>query len=118
MSKIKNEIELVANETFSTTLASDLAQGVKYLLYEKMPFGIYHIVNKGETSWYELAKDMFYFLHKNVKLKVILGEKLGRKATRPKKSVLLNTKLYQLQSWPNALREFLVKERLSKKNVA
>lgn len=115
LAKTEGRVFAVSDEIYSVTLASDLAAAVKYILRQNMPFGIYHAVNLGQASWYDIAKDMFFFLQKPVEVLPISGSQLARKAKRPKRAVLLNTKLYQLQPWPDALRELLVKEYQAKK---
>jgi dTDP-4-dehydrorhamnose reductase len=107
----QTEIKAVNDEVNSITLVTDLAQAVKYLVNENKDFGIYHITNQGQASWYDIAKDMFFFLGKKITLLPVPATEFPRKAKRPKKAVLLNTKMYQLQTWPNALREYLVKVR-------
>jgi len=108
LSKENNVIKAVDNEINSLTYAVDLAEAVKKLILEKQPFGIYHITNSGQASWYDYAKEIFKILKKNVKLKPVLASALPRKALRPAKALLLNTKLPPLRLWREALKEFLI----------
>lgn len=110
----KNDTIKVINDEFnSLTSVMDLADAVKFLLDEQKPFGIYHIVNSGQANWYDYAQEIFKIVNKPIRLIPVPGRELLRKAPRPKKAVLLNTKLYQLRPWADALKEFLVKDRLS-----
>jgi dTDP-4-dehydrorhamnose reductase len=100
-------IKAVDDEINSLTYSNDLAKGVKDLLMSNHPSGIYHIINSGQASWYELAKEIFTISGKDINLIPVPSSEFPRKAKRPKKSVLINTKLYPLRPWQESLREFL-----------
>lgn len=101
-------IKAVTDEVNSLTLAADLAKRVKYLLDTNQPFGIYHVTNGGQASWYDFAKEIFSITKKDVKLIPVPSTEFLRKARRPKKSVLINTKLPRERSWQDALKGFLL----------
>lgn len=101
------QVKAVDDEINSITNAVDLAGSIKLLLEEQRPYGIYHIVNSGQGSWYNFAKEIFADLKKDINVIKASSADFPRKAIRPKKSVLLNTKLPQLRSWQSALAEFL-----------
>jgi dTDP-4-dehydrorhamnose reductase len=110
LSEKSDTIKAVTDETNSITLVTDLADGVKYLLTEKKLFGTYHIANEGQASWYDLAKEIYYVMKKKNNLIPVPSTEFPRKARRPKKAVLLNTKLPKMQHWTQALNEYLIKE--------
>lgn len=104
----KNEnISAVGDEVNSLTYVVDLARAVEVLLKEQKPYGIYHLVNSGEASWYDFAKEVFNITKKNINLIKVPASDFPRKASRPAKSVLLNTKFIPLRSWQEALEEYL-----------
>lgn len=103
----QSEIKVITDEINSITYSVDLATQVKLLLDQSKPYGIYHITNSGFGSWYDLAKEIFSITGKNVNLIPLLSEDFLRKAMRPKKAVLLNTKLAPLRPWREALKKFL-----------
>jgi len=70
-------------------------------------YGIYHRVNSGSCSWYELACEIFLQLGIPYEIKPITSEQLGRKAQRPPVSILKTTKLPPLRHWREALEEYL-----------
>lgn len=94
----------------SLTYAVDLAAAVKLLLEERKPFGIYHIVNSGRASWYDLAKEIFAIKNLPINLQAVAAREFPRRAAVPQSAVLVNTKLPQLRPWQEALREFLNNE--------
>ncbi len=100
-------VKAIDDEINSITYAVDLAGQVKLLLEKGKPYGIYHITNSGSASWYDFAKEIFNIIGKKVDLIQTLSADFKRKAARPKKSVLLNTKLPPLRPWQEALWEFL-----------
>jgi dTDP-4-dehydrorhamnose reductase len=106
----QKEIKVVSDEVNSLTYVNDLAYAVKVLLSQNFAFGIYHFVNRGQASWFEFASEIFKTLEKNVKLLPVSASEFPRKALRPKKSVLINTKFIAFRSWQEALKEYLNKE--------
>jgi len=102
-------IKAVSDEINSITYSADLAEMVQYILMDSLPSGIYHSTNSGSASWYEFAKEIFSITGKKINLLPVPSTEFSRKAIRPKKSVLINTKLLQVRSWQEALSEFLSK---------
>ncbi len=100
-------IKAVENEINSLTYVTDLAEQVAKMLQDKSPYGIYHITNSGHASWYELAKETFSITGKNIEVVPVPSSEFPRKAVRPQKSVLINTKLPAMRTWQKALHEFL-----------
>ena len=56
----------------------------------------------------EIQGNIFAQKGLSAKLVQVPGSEFKRKASRPAKSVLVNTKLPGLRSWQEALREFLI----------
>ncbi len=108
LSQKQKALKVVEDEINSLTYTVDLARQTKLLLDKELPFGIYHITNSGQASWYDYAREIFKISKVNVKLNPVPSIEFSRKAKRPKKSVLVNTKLPQLRNWKEALSEFLI----------
>lgn len=102
-----NAMNFVDNETNSITYASDLATAVQEMLKKMPPFGIYHIINSGSASWYEFAREICRIKKIETDLRSVSSGTFRRLALRPKKAVLLNTKLRPLRMWRDALFDFL-----------
>ncbi len=109
LAKTQDVIKVVDDEFSNFTYAPDLAGRTKFLLENQLPFGIYHITNEGApVTWYGAAKILFELACiTHVRLIPVSPEEFPRPAKRPKYSILINTKLEPLRSWPNALKEFL-----------
>jgi dTDP-4-dehydrorhamnose reductase len=105
----KNEISVVDEEKSCFTYTPDLALATKKLIADKMPFGIYHLVNSKPATWYEACTELFKLAKITAKIIPISGAELLRPAKRPNCSTLLNTKAAPLRSYQEALQEYLKK---------
>ena len=97
----------VTDEVASFTYTPDLAAATKELVFGEYPFGIYHLINEGSGSWYELAKEIFKIIGEEIIITPVESSEFKRAARRPRSSVLINTKLPNLRPWQDALREYL-----------
>lgn len=106
----KGEKFKVINDQYSRpTYTLDLAKQVKWLVesneYES---GIYHICNGGSTNWYQMAKSLLSDAGYDPELvEACSMNDWVAPAPRPQFSVLLNTKLPELRSWKEALKDYL-----------
>lgn len=103
----KQELRVVNDQFGSPTRAVDLARAVKVLVEEKYEPGVYHLVNDGVASWYELAREIMKLENKDTKLVPVATQEYPRPAKRPKYSILLNTKGPKLRVWREALKGYL-----------
>lgn len=104
-------LEVVDDIYMSPTYTKDLAVMVNKIIENDLPFGIYHVSNKGSCSWFEFAKSILKFLGRNEQIKPIKSKDLDGKAKRPKCTVLANTKIeslgFKMRPWEKALEEFI-----------
>ena len=114
IAKNKKELKVVYDQVGCPTYAPDLANAISALISTKY-YGIYHITNSGECSWYEFAKKILEYAEiKDIKVTPISTEELNRQAPRPKYSVLKNfnlekKKIYKMRNWELALKDFFKK---------
>jgi dTDP-4-dehydrorhamnose reductase len=106
------ELKVVTDEVLSPTYTLDLAGKINELARTRH-FGLYHIVNHGQCSWYEFACKIFELLGKEVTIHKASSAEVKTKAKRPKYSVLRNANLERLgmddlRAWPEALRAYLM----------
>lgn len=99
-------IKVVEDQIGSPTYTIDLANATKKFL-EKPKHGIFHLTNKGVTSWADFAREIFK--RKKLHRKIIECESktFPRPAKRPHYSILINTKLSHLRSWKEGLKDYL-----------
>jgi len=104
-------LEVVDDIYMSPTYTKDLAAMVSKIIENDLPFGTYHVSNKGSCSWFEFAKNILEFLGVNGQIKPIKSKDFAGKARRPKSTVLANTKIenlgFKMRSWEKALEEFI-----------
>jgi dTDP-4-dehydrorhamnose reductase len=103
----RDTLQVVSDEINSLTYAPDLAAGTHGLLDALPPPGIYHLTNSGGASWFDFAREIFRIAGKNTTVLPVPSSHFPRKAARPARAVLLNTKLPPLRPWQAALAEFL-----------
>ncbi|MBI4994358.1 dTDP-4-dehydrorhamnose reductase [Candidatus Peregrinibacteria bacterium] len=104
-------LKVVNDQIGNPTYTLDLAQALLGLLKGKS-YGIYHIVNSGQCSWYEFAQEIFRILGIPQKIAPITSCELVRRAKRPKYSILKNTRLPPLRDWKEALASYLKEKTL------
>jgi dTDP-4-dehydrorhamnose reductase len=111
----KGKLLSVVNDQWVTpTATAELAERVKELIATDR-YGLYHLTNEGECTWYEFAKMIFSFLGKKPNLTAVDSKSYGAKAERPSYSVLENKKageigLTEFSHWKDALRRYLIKK--------
>lgn len=105
-------IEISNDQTTSPTYTEDLSEAtLNLIVHPKKEYGIYHLVNEGYCTWYELTKEIFNIL--DIKCEVIPINREGRtgKMRRPLFSALENTKAKKLgivlPHWKDALKRYL-----------
>lgn len=108
----KNELRVVNDQFGSPTWAADLARAIKELVEEKYEPGVYHLVNDGVASWYEFAREIMKLRNKNTMVVPVTTQEFPRPATRPKYSILINTKGPKLRDWREALQEYLLNPKI------
>jgi dTDP-4-dehydrorhamnose reductase len=101
-------INSITDEFGQPTYVVDLAHVTRALKEEKKPFGIYHLTNSGEASWYDWAQEIFRIRNIKANLIPVSRNNYNRTAARPQYGILNNTKFIQLRPWTEALREYLI----------
>jgi len=107
MAKDNHTLKLIDEEKSCFTYTPDLALETKKMIEEKIPLGIYHVVNEGACTWYEAALELFKLAKMDVEVIPVNSSEFPRPAKRPRSSVLLNTKLKPLRDYREALKEYL-----------
>lgn len=100
------DLQVVNDQFGHPTYTLDLAQGIKTLLWENYPTGIYHLVNDGVASWFDLAKYALQIKGLDAKIKPCLSSDFSSVAKRPQFSILNNNKLPKMRSWQEAVQEY------------
>ena len=107
LSAKRDTLQVVSDEINSVTYAPDLAAQTRYVLATRPGSGIYHATNSGQASWFDFAAEIFRLTGRRITLVSVPSTHFPRKAVRPARAVLLNTKLPAMREWKSALAEFL-----------
>jgi dTDP-4-dehydrorhamnose reductase len=105
-------IEMASEQIVAPTSTDDLSRAVLSLIgHPRLAPGIYHLVNGGECSWYDLTRAIVEILSLNAE--VVPVDRIGRSGDmrRPLYSVLANTRAQALgialRPWREALADYL-----------
>ncbi|MGP6148705.1 dTDP-4-dehydrorhamnose reductase [Priestia flexa] len=82
----KKELSVVADQIGCPTYTLDLATTILELVQTEK-YGVYHVSNSGQCSWYEFAKAIFEEAGMNVQVNPCTTEEFPRPAARPAYSV-------------------------------
>jgi dTDP-4-dehydrorhamnose reductase len=104
-------LRVVNDQHCSPSHVGDVARGILFLLTQTA-YGVYHVVNTGEATWYEFACAIFQRAAIPAVVQPITTEQFGARAARPAYSVLDTSKYHalggpRLPSWDVALAEYL-----------
>ena len=108
----KGKVEVVADQVINIGYTVDLATVVVKMMKQNNYYGLYHLVNKGECTWYEVAKEIATILdYPEESVIPTETEDFYTNLKRPKDTSLniwkiQNTFDILIPSWPNALRRF------------
>lgn len=109
-------VRVVDDQRGSPTSTRDLAEGLARLIAAG-PQGLFHLVNSGDASWFELAREAARMAgHDPSRVEPISTAELGRPAPRPPYSVLGTAAIrgrfgIGLRPWPEALYDHLESAR-------
>lgn len=103
--------EVVDDLVMAPTSAFDAAGLLIELLRLRAPFGVYHLANGGECSWFEFASAIFEATGSDLRPTPIQSKTQAGAARRPPYSVLASAKLKALglhpRHWSEALKSYL-----------
>jgi dTDP-4-dehydrorhamnose reductase len=109
----KPSLRVVGDQHCTPSYVPHVARAILFLLRTDA-YGTHHVVNRGETTWYDFAAEIFRLRGMNVELERITTEQYGAPAPRPRYSVL-DTSKYQalggpeMPEWEVSLAEYLGK---------
>ena len=95
----------------SPSYVFDIAAATAHLLQHRPPPGLYHCVNTGSCTWYELGEEIARQLPTTGTLQPIRVSELRLRAPRPRYCALSNDKLraagFAMPTWQSALERHL-----------
>jgi dTDP-4-dehydrorhamnose reductase len=105
-------LRVVNDQRCTPSFTADIAAATVSLIHTGA-FGLYHVTNSGDCSWYELTKEILRRSGFNSDVAPITSAEFGAAARRPAYSVLSNDKLIAagvqpLRHWTEGLAAYLV----------
>ena len=108
----KEPARVFVDRTVTASYVEDVADATWKLIDGAAPSGLYHVVNSGLTTWFELAKEIGRLLGVEPELVPVRVADVKLKARRPQYAALSNAKLASLgitmPPWQDALRRYLL----------
>ena len=117
LEKSGRPLRVVDDQWVTPTSTEELAGRILELLGTER-YGLYHMTNEGQCTWYEFAREIFSLVGRAANLSPIDSQAYGAKARRPAYSVLENQRAKALgitdfSPWREALKNYLKKKGLS-----
>lgn len=110
------ELNVVNDQHGSPTYSVDLARAIVQLCHNNAQ-GIVHVTNRGECTWYELAKEVVRAAGLPASIHPTTTDKFPRPAPRPAYSVLSPRSLdaygITMPGWQDAVRRYLAERKSS-----
>ncbi len=110
--KQRGRLRVVADQHCAPSYVGHVARAIDFLVAVRAT-GIYHVVNQGQTTWYDFAGEIFRILGWPIHLEPISSTQWHSPARRPGYSVLDPSKYLalpgrpELPPWQEALKEYL-----------
>ena len=108
-------IRVVDDQVLTPTSTMDVATAVRQVVASDA-YGLYHLTNAGQCSWYEFTKAIFEFAGLNPDLTPVSSDAFPMRAKRPNYSVLDNLRLRsngfsEMPEWREALHCYIAGRR-------
>ncbi len=106
-----DEARVFVDRTVSPSYTVDVCVATQQVLEQGLPFGLYHCVNSGSCTWYELAVEVGRQLGRSPRLQGVTMAEASLRAERPRYSALSNAKLrgarVAMPTWQDAIGRYL-----------
>lgn len=114
LAKEGKPLRIVDDQWVTPTATSELASRIAELIHTDH-YGLYHMTNEGQCTWFEFARMTFALIGKKANLIPVDSDTYGARALRPLYSVLENRNakrigLTDFSPWEKALKEYLIKK--------
>lgn len=110
LAETRDTLTIVSDQVGRPTWTRTLVEFIEFLVDKKADYGIYHLSNQGECSWYEFAKEILKE-NKSVSILPVTSAEFPQKAKRPQYSIMDLSKSeeigFKISEWKEALHQFL-----------
>lgn len=110
----KEPINVVDDMWMSPTYTKDAASTMGSMILARLPYGVYHVSNRGYCTWFEFAQEILKLTGFEPSLTPAKTLQTPGKANRPRFSALRSAKLpkhgLQMRHWKEALFDYLIEK--------
>ena len=114
-----DEVPVFVDRTVSPTYVVDAAAATRAIIERAVPSGLYHCVNSGHCTWWQLAEEAARVMGRPARLQPLTLEEVSLRASRPKYAALSNGTLASfgvlMPSWKDALHRALDGRRVQRR---
>lgn len=114
------DTRVFVDRVVTPSYVQDVITATLRLIDKSAPYGLYHCVNSGETTWLDLAREIAGLLDREPRLVPVKVADVKLRAKRPQYCALSNRKLAEagidMPVWQDALRRYL--EAVQARNAA
>lgn len=104
-------VRAIVDRTVSPSYVRDVVRVTKGLIGQSAPFGTYHCVTSGATTWYDLANEIAKHCGGAGRVVPVEADEFPTVAPRPRFCALSNQKLvrlgFDMPTWRTAIRQHL-----------
>ena len=116
-----NRVKVFTDRIVSPSYVLDIARATRHLVDSGADPGLYHCVNTGHASWYDVAVECAAMLGVTARLEPITLETQPMPAARPRFCAMANGKLaaagFVMPAWQDAVRRWLLARESGKRTL-
>lgn len=105
------DVRVFTDRIVTPSYIEDVARATRHLLASDAPYGLYHCVNDGSATWYEVAREAAALLGVEPSLVPVTTDQVTLKAARPRYCALSVEKLraagFSMPPWQEAIRRWI-----------
>lgn len=105
--KANTIFKVVNDQIINLAYIRDLSEAIIRLLFEHHSYGIYHLMNEGCCSWFEVAQKIFEIKNMSIKTIPISIKEIQEEKVYQRNFSLKNNSSIKLRSWEEALEDYL-----------
>jgi dTDP-4-dehydrorhamnose reductase len=106
-------VRVFMDRTVTPSYVDDVAEATSRVIQRGLPFGVYHCVNSGESTWLGIAEEAARLLGRAAHLVPVSVDDVKLRASRPRYCSLSNQKLREagidMPAWQDALERYMRK---------
>jgi dTDP-4-dehydrorhamnose reductase len=104
-------VRVFSDRTVTPSYVADVTLATDALLRSRPPFGVYHCVNSGVTTWHGVAVEAARLLQRDAEIVPVRSDEVKLRARRPRYCALSNQKLagvgVAMPAWQEALARYV-----------